>query len=414
MLLISFLDAPLEILARGDEAIRAYYHALEFGKVRLKHVKLGVLGPVGAGKTSLVKTLSGEEFNSNRTVTEGIQTRMVESVDLDTSWKMSEEPIFKPGDEIARQAAQRLLRRTISSPGNHCCDSLSIKSKCDLPNIENLAITDVRESPIVKEPVSQQLALPSQEIPIAKIATFLEKETEPANQNEQFKVTIWDFAGHYLYEPMHHIFLNTRSMYLIVFSLLEYENARETTLNSLSYWMNSVAVHTASNTAVFIVGTHSSDISHAVLERAEQDINNRFCNRFMNNIVFTDSKTFIFPVENSNGPEDTGALMLKKAIEQETRKMTESSEELPLKWLKCEEKILDAIEKDPKLFHMSKMELIKGLLHSECITMHQDMIDRMLEFFHDIGLICVPGNCFIIDLLSRQHAFSVTIVGEVS
>ena len=60
--------------------------ALMEGKARVTRMQLTVLGNVGVGKTSLVRNLSGEEFEEERRETHGIMTSMVEMTELDSSW----------------------------------------------------------------------------------------------------------------------------------------------------------------------------------------------------------------------------------------------------------------------------------------------------------------------------------------
>ena len=48
----------------------------------MSRMQLTVIGDVGAGKTSLVRTLSGEDFIEERKETHGIDTSMVEKTEL--------------------------------------------------------------------------------------------------------------------------------------------------------------------------------------------------------------------------------------------------------------------------------------------------------------------------------------------
>jgi internalin A len=64
---------PLEIVRKGREAIKAYFESLRIGKtLPLNIVKVLLVGDGGAGKTSLVKGLLGQEFDINEAQTHGI------------------------------------------------------------------------------------------------------------------------------------------------------------------------------------------------------------------------------------------------------------------------------------------------------------------------------------------------------
>ncbi len=66
---------PPEIVKHGIWAIRSYFKSLEAEKVALNEVKVLLVGDGGAGKTSLVKQLLGEEFDKYEPKTHGINIR---------------------------------------------------------------------------------------------------------------------------------------------------------------------------------------------------------------------------------------------------------------------------------------------------------------------------------------------------
>jgi GTPase SAR1 family protein len=66
---------PPEIAERGIEAIRSYFKSLKGEKQPLNEVKVLLVGDGGAGKTSLVKQLLGEEFDRHEPQTHGINLR---------------------------------------------------------------------------------------------------------------------------------------------------------------------------------------------------------------------------------------------------------------------------------------------------------------------------------------------------
>jgi small GTP-binding protein len=66
---------PLDIANKGIEAIRSYFKSLEGEKQPLNEVKVLLVGDGGAGKTSLVKQVLGEEFDKQEPQTHGINLR---------------------------------------------------------------------------------------------------------------------------------------------------------------------------------------------------------------------------------------------------------------------------------------------------------------------------------------------------
>ncbi|MCX6583496.1 MAG: leucine-rich repeat domain-containing protein [Candidatus Aminicenantes bacterium] len=63
---------PVEIIKKGNEAIRQYFKSLEGEKQALNEVKVLLVGDGAAGKTSLVKRLLGQDFDKNESQTHGI------------------------------------------------------------------------------------------------------------------------------------------------------------------------------------------------------------------------------------------------------------------------------------------------------------------------------------------------------
>ncbi|KAJ7369769.1 hypothetical protein OS493_036555 [Desmophyllum pertusum] len=70
---LSKRSIPLYILARGDEAKAAFQRALEIGKTKDKRVKVLLIGQDRVGKTSVVRSLKGEEFRKDESSTDGVQ-----------------------------------------------------------------------------------------------------------------------------------------------------------------------------------------------------------------------------------------------------------------------------------------------------------------------------------------------------
>ena len=70
-----FENPPIEIIKRGREAIFNYFKSLEGEQKPLNEVKVLLVGEGGAGKTSLVRRLFGEEVDGNEPQTPGINVR---------------------------------------------------------------------------------------------------------------------------------------------------------------------------------------------------------------------------------------------------------------------------------------------------------------------------------------------------
>jgi len=81
------------------------------------------------------------------------------------------------------------------------------------------------------------------------------KRSETTSEKEDeysIKFSAWDFAGQEIYYSTHTFFLSPRSIYLIVFNMVDEQSSR------IEYWLNTVQSR-ASNPVVVLVGTHLDD-----------------------------------------------------------------------------------------------------------------------------------------------------------
>ena len=207
----------------------------------MTRLQLTVIGDVGAGKTSLVRNLRGEDFLEERIETHGIDTSMVEVTELDDSWHVTDlnksfvDEIltdrvcegFKNSNEAKGSSAA--YESSFSDPG----PSLSQKrrhppSRRRLPSIEcgpahqegDASYDDADdETSLVPFTRSRSEQTPTREIPVDLITRKLSEASLELKEGKYIKLSIWDFAGHPLYQAMHHVLLNRRSFYLVVTNL---------------------------------------------------------------------------------------------------------------------------------------------------------------------------------------------------
>lgn len=81
-------NPPIEIIKNGREALISYFKSLESERKPLNEVKVLLIGDGGAGKTSLVKRIVGEEFDGNENQTQGINIKGWEFKDKDKEIKV--------------------------------------------------------------------------------------------------------------------------------------------------------------------------------------------------------------------------------------------------------------------------------------------------------------------------------------
>ena len=111
----------------------------------------------------------------------------------------------------------------------------------------------------------------------------------------------------------------------------------------------------------------------------------------------------LFAVENSKC-DDHGILKLKETIASEvsnSRNFKFVNQELPLKWLHCEEEIME-LQKNPQSQKCLRICEVKAFLEDKCQATFTDIdFSLMLTYFHDSGLILLPGKSLL-----HESAFS--------
>ena len=399
-------------------AVGIFNKALLEGKAKVTRMQLTVIGDIGAGKTSLVRNLSGEGFVKERIETHGIDTSMVELTELDDQWHVV-DPDKSHVDEILSDKVCQGIKNTPGGQRHGTSQVLSLISSSPEPSLsaENSRPSGTRRLPSIEYvpefadandsdqtsmvPVSPAARWPGEsgneptyprDMPIDQITRKLSETSFAEKERKYAKISIWDFAGHPLYQAMHHVFLNRRSFYLVVTNLAQLCNSgsREQALTELHFWLNSVRVHTPQTTPIFLVGTHRDEVSQQDISDAEKVLYAEFVKTFGQQLVRSREKSFLFAVENTLGCEDAAAVLLKKAIWEEASRLT-LGEELPVLWLHFEEEILKCRERPDCPACVSKVSL-KEMVERNFHVIDETTFESMLHFYHDSGVIILPGD----------------------
>lgn len=397
--------------------MKIFNEALLEGKAQVTRMQLTVLGNVGVGKTSLVRNLSGEEFVEERIETHGIITSMVEMTELDNSWHtadlnrshvddilsdkvcegIKEESVIKDQGQMWQAANLSLASgrqhsvQLVRYPSIEYTPESSIACSSDHANM-----VEVPSDGYLESSGANNQQKPPRDIPVEEISRKLSKASLNEGETEQrkyTKISIWDFAGHSLYEAMHHVFLNRRSFYLVVTNLVELGNpeTRDGALEKLYFWLNSVCVHTPLTSSIFLVGTHRDQVRQEDIFATEKVLGDKLLETFGQQLVRNCENSLLFTIENTCDSEDQGAVKLKKAIEVEASRLSLMDEELPVLWLHFEEEILKYREDPDCQACITKASLKESLLQSHC-QITDEMFKSMLQFYHDSGVIILPGN----------------------
>lgn len=267
-------DAPKEIFARGEVAMRAYEKACLSGIEALYRTRLMLVGKDKVGKTSLKKSLLGQKHNKEIESTDGVD--LSESCSFSTrdaqAWrlaisgnnqseedKLSLEPQNQQGiiggaavlEEESEQAAAmnvylEMLFQKREKESKHKNsfhkDKNTKKSEKENRSHSSMLSCGVgsKVSPGAVTRVPQELLKDIAAGAIEKLQAMLEeqpldkwlaeraecqqeKEAEKVAEIHDREVTldIWDFAGQAVYYTTHQVFLSSRAIYVIVFNMCD-------------------------------------------------------------------------------------------------------------------------------------------------------------------------------------------------
>ncbi|XP_063960570.1 uncharacterized protein LOC129267982 [Lytechinus pictus] len=435
------LSAPPEILARGPRARRAYAEAAQAGTKKVFRTRLMLVGQERVGKTSLKKTLTGQGFDKNEAITDGVETTNACEINIQVAkaggklWsihkKGHENEDAKEG-EYSKALADEIAKRLIVTPPQ---DQESLGPQIDATDGRGLNpqeaaafISDDVEAPTAgMEDVSTNM--PNQ------IASLVEKmlkeqlrmkevgtDSTDGGKDDGVSLSIWDFAGHDIYYTTHQVFLTWRAIYVVVFDLSRsldsvvppesrddyYEMAKGgakaelTCLEFINFWLCSIFAHAvapssvvdknASKTSqksppIFIVGTHRASVTGDAKEKNKK-IDAAF-EKIRKTIKKKPFECHVVPkyyaIENSLEDKDEELIALRRHIEKVAMDEPYMGEEIPLRWLLFEE----ALGAD-KINYMS-LDQTKELTRPVGMESERELL-TMLTFYHDLGYIVYYGG----------------------
>ncbi len=104
------------------------------------------------------------------------------------------------------------------------------------------------------------------------------------------------------------------------------------------------------------------------------------------------NKEILFAVENSESEEGEGITNLRNVIKTDaSTNFPFVNEKFPLQWFHCEEEIIKYRQNPNSNMCITLVEF-KKLLEERClVTFTDDEFNSMISFFHDTGLILLPG-----------------------
>ena len=135
-------------------------------------------------------------------------------------------------------------------------------------------------------------------------------------------------------------------------------------------------------------------VSPDFIEEAKALCEKQFASTFGPRLVRGFNDEMAFAVENSQSDEDEGITHLRQVIKNDASKsFSFVREQLPLRWLHCEEEIIKYRQNVENKICIT-LDDLRELLEKRCMNKFNDdhEFSSMISFFHDSGLILLPGT----------------------
>ncbi|VDI44551.1 Hypothetical predicted protein [Mytilus galloprovincialis] len=241
-------EVPTEIKLMTDKrSVELYLKLLQSGSEKKRDIRLVIVGKKGAGKTSLIKRLFGEN-NTDVTSTNGIEIRTIKCK------AMSDDGVWNKLDGTNEEAEihARLLKQykgtieesvedetheavTDNTPitilyqrSEESKVSETVSGQSEIPPVysESTVKPQVSTESTIKPPVTNQQ--PNQSIEEAKkdIETMLKSNVDLHDKEEYATLLLWDFAGDEEFYHTHQTFLSPDAIYLVVTKLNEADDKK--------------------------------------------------------------------------------------------------------------------------------------------------------------------------------------------
>lgn len=418
-------DIPQEVQFMSDKFIRQYHTVLKGGKEHVRNIRLMVVGMFGVGKSTLVENLVEKtEENKMDTGTErqvestvGIDVRhctirdgkwFEEIMDFDPNERLQEVlacpmpdiPDFDSKDggsqaDVSEEIYNREAWQNSQTKHNEPKDKEEILDKNEesytnfKEKLLNSVINDDKDCNLIKE--------------LERVVN------DPTTARQCFPtVSIWDFAGQYIYYSTHHFFLNSRSIYLLLmdvsrdlcslvkektdFPLAGFLPKDFTCLEAFKFWLNSIHMYSSQQVhqseqgpTVFLVGTHKDMLtgSEKDKEKHKEDYFNEALKSFIETPVLAHVHRKKFLINNLDSQEDY--LAIRKEVLELAKSKKYWEEARPAKWIPLEKSFLEFKSEGREIITFDDVRAA-GQKNDLCIE-HDSELRLFLTFQHSLGNI---------------------------
>ncbi|XP_033103653.1 uncharacterized protein LOC117106397 [Anneissia japonica] len=228
MRLLQTGNVPMEILARGHEAMEAFNDALAEGEAEVNQGRTFFMGLERVGKTSTIKSFLRNTFDPNEGITDAIANTKVCTHELHNELNWKEAPPDHSGandmyeakfaDSIAKKILEQEAEKNLEVTRQSVLSPAKVETKDNQG--QSSSNVDARNPKIESDTKEQTQAQSMEEVPETIATKVQERITElkftrgNATQEWQksgndFIMSIWDFGG----QPIYHVIQRVKSLY---------------------------------------------------------------------------------------------------------------------------------------------------------------------------------------------------------
>ena len=373
---------------------------LKSAKVPWNRCKLMIVGEGGVGKTALCNSMLGIPFMETES-TPGVSHMTCTVTNDESRILFSERPEGIREKEAA--VAQHFCNFSKESDITTYTDAKPSEDESRSMNAEERKVVPVEVNTESEKSSDQERKTEKsiEGIDLCLLSSYL---GDIKIRDCSLVFSLFDFGGQRVFEVLHHLFLTSYGVYVIVFRMDRVINPNEvnSALSNLSYWFNSVVMHTLHNdkpSRIFLVGTCKDLVPESSHKQISDEIKSRLAKNIGWKNIHLNLKNDLcfFPVNNKSGIEDKMVLSLMREIQCCAENEPYVMEPRRISWFQAYDEIRNA----------GKSYLKLNDVISICHNCDDDELDvhKFLTFLNDMGLILwldEPGlrNIIIVDVIS--------------
>jgi len=358
--------------------------------------KLMIVGQGKAGKSATVRSLLGESFNEKWDSTIGVNLTQVRSRNnnkgSNSQWDKEDNSVSFASKLAADITVSNIRPEGEVLPGKN----LGSRFKQKVQQIRDLESNyqawkqkkkkkkRVRFDDAPVRVIEDNIP-PADPVPEVKKKSGIQEYDskllfDVIRNRNALEFTIWDYGGQNIFYTLHHLFLTSYGVYLLVFDMsqvVRYNEIRNVT-NTLKFWLNSIQIH-APGAPVLIVGTRLDTIESETQFRDLDELMIPLVERGnFEDVVKNINGRYYFPLDNTTRE---GISDIQETIERVTREQSFVKQLVKLSWLQCLDTMLESVNPWLSLPDVVSIgEKIAGITSSV-------EIDDMLALFHELGMV---------------------------